>query len=480
MPTTSRATALLAIYLTLLTGCAAPGNKPAAGGADAPDHVVLITIDGFAAYLLDDPQLSAPTIRQLIADGAVAEGMRVTNPAVTWPNHTTLITGVRADRHSCLINGVLQRGAPGKPVKVEPNSDRAALVAVPTIFDALHNAGRRTAAINWPCTRNDASVDDNFPDVPDQVKHMTPRLRERLVVDGALPDATDKSFRALGGVRRDDAWAAAAVRVIRDEKPAFMAYHILNVDGIHHQAGPQTAPGYTALALADTKIRQILDSLDQAGIRDRTTILLTADHGFAKAMKLILPNVVFRQNKLLTAGATASAVVAAKAQAIPEGGTALVYLTDPVTADEDRKKVIELMKATEGIADVIEPSRFAEIGFPNPKENPQAPDLILVGKDGYAFANYTTGDATVIEPIPGRHTIGHHGYVNTDPKMNALFVAVGPGIKRGAKVGVIDNIDVAPTAAKLLGVDLPTAQGKPLTEILTAPVSSQVARASRP
>ena len=49
---------------------------------------------------------------------------------------------------------------------------------------------------------------------------------------------------------------------------------------------------------------------------------------------------------------------------------------------------------------------------------------------------------------------------------NAMFVAVGRGIKRGVKLGVIDNRSVAPTIAHLLGENLPGADGKVLVEIL--------------
>jgi len=61
---------------------------------------------------------------------------------------------------------------------------------------------------------------------------------------------------------------------------------------------------------------------------------------------------------------------------------------------------------------------------------------------------------------------GHHGYLASNPKMNAVFVAAGRGIRKGARVGVIDNIRVAPTIAHLLGVELPGARGKVLKEIL--------------
>lgn len=436
--------------------------------ADAPSaHVVLITIDGLAADYLTDVQTSMPTLRELIQQGVVSEGLRPINPSVTWPNHTTLITGVGAAKHSCFFNGVLERGDAGKPVKVNMNHNQAQLIAVPTLFDILHKQGRRTAAINWPCTRGSLSVDDNFPDVPDQIKHMTPRLRDQLIADEFLLDATDESFKTLGIVRKDEAWTAAVCRVIADSKPAFLAFHILTTDSIQHINGPKTTAAYAAMALADVKVKQVLNALDRAGIRKQTTVFVVADHGFARATKLILPNVAFRQNKLLTAGPTA--IVAAKAMAIPEGGTALVYLADPATIDADRKKVIELMKATEGMADVIEPARYVELGFPDPAKNRQSPDLVLVGKEGYAFSNIATGEDVVIEPIIGRHAVGHHGYINTDPRMNAAFIVAGRGVHVHKKIGVIDNVHVAPTIAKLLGIELPGADGKALADVLIAP-----------
>src|SRR5437870_5181082 len=73
-------------------------------------HVVLITLDGFAAYMFWDAKTPIPKIRQLAAEGVASEGMRVSNPTVTWPNHTTLVTGVRAAKHSVLYNGILERG----------------------------------------------------------------------------------------------------------------------------------------------------------------------------------------------------------------------------------------------------------------------------------------------------------------------------------------------------------------------------------
>ena len=134
---------IISLWAVLLWMC-----LPASAASD--NHVVIITIDGCAAYFLTDPQAPLPTLRKLAAEGATAEGMRVSNPSITWPNHSTLITGVRPAKHSVFFNGVLVRGGPGVPVTIDPKRDKADLIAVPTIFDVAHAAGMRTAGINWP------------------------------------------------------------------------------------------------------------------------------------------------------------------------------------------------------------------------------------------------------------------------------------------------------------------------------------------
>src|SRR5688500_8089548 len=72
--------------------------------------VIVISLDGFPASALADPMVPVPTLRRLAAAGAAAAGMTVVNPAVTWPNHTTMVTGVHPAKHGVLFNGILVRG----------------------------------------------------------------------------------------------------------------------------------------------------------------------------------------------------------------------------------------------------------------------------------------------------------------------------------------------------------------------------------
>jgi len=437
----------------------------AVASASTNHHVILITIDGCAAYYLGDPKAPLPTLRKLASEGTVAEGMKVSNPSITWPNHTTLVTGVHPAKHSVLFNGVLNRPGPGMAVKVDPQRDKADLVAVPTLFDHLHRIGYSTAGINWPCTRGTKTLDDDFPDVPDTLTYTTPRLRDELVAAGILQSADQEAFRTQSAPVRDQIWTAAAAHVIQKRKPNFMLIHLLITDSIQHKYGPQSPAAYTALAQADSQIAAIIGALEQAKLRERTTVFITADHGFETALKIVNPNVAFRKAGLLTAAA-APGVLRARAQIVSEGGIAMVYFTDPSTRAEDEAKVMELMRGHEGIREILGPEQFARLHMPDPAKNRQMADLILVAQEGYAFNNEAHANDSVTEVTIAAGNQGHHGFLSDNPKMNATFIAWGRGIKRGTKVGMIENIDVAPTMAHLLGEKLPGADGRVLQEIL--------------
>ena len=123
--------------------------------------VVVISLDGFPAYALDDPKLPIPTLRRLIRDGVTAR-MSTVNPTVTWPNHTTLVTGVRADEHGLLVNGSIVRAEGWPPVKVDPMIDKEKMVHAPTVYDAAHQAGLTTAQVNWVAINKAPSITWNF------------------------------------------------------------------------------------------------------------------------------------------------------------------------------------------------------------------------------------------------------------------------------------------------------------------------------
>lgn len=445
--------------LLVIAGITSEGRAAEVGPDD--QHVIVICVDGLPAYLLNDPSAPLATVRQLARTGTAAEGMTVSNPSVTWPNHTSMVTGATPRKHGVLFNGVLERGSVGLPVRVDPKRDKKDLVRIPTIYDVMHAKGLSTAGINWPCTRNSGTLDIDFPDSPDTFDHSTPSFLASMKEAGRLSDETRAGFGKLSPTARDHVWMEAACHAITAYKPRFLLLHLLNCDALHHRYGPKTPGGYAAVGYADTCIREVLRAVETAGLTKKTTIFIVADHGFIAIPKTLQPNVILKQAGLLTAAK--GKVETARVQVVPEGGIGMVYLTVPETAAEDRRKVIELFTGKEGIETVLEPKSFAEYGLPQPDDYRQMADLILVAKEGYGIGGDADGEEFVTE---SKSTLGTHGFLSTEPKMNAIFVAAGANVRQGETVGIVRNIDLAPTIARLFRIELPAAEGRVLDEVL--------------
>ena len=125
----------------------------------------------------------------------------------------------------------------------------------------------------------------------------------------------------------------------------------------------------------------------------------------------------------------------------------------------------ELFARAEGVERVLDGAEAPSLGMPTPAENEGMGDIILYPKAGYAFTGAAGGNVTA---GPALNYGGTHGYASTDPELDGIFIASGAGIKQGVRIERARNLDVAPTIARLLGVALPTAEGRALTEILTA------------
>jgi predicted AlkP superfamily pyrophosphatase or phosphodiesterase len=194
-------------------------------------------------------------------------------------------------------------------------------------------------------------------------------------------------------------------------------------------------------------------------------MMIVSDHGFQTTKRVIRGNVVLKQAGLITGE---DATIQADAFVVPEGGTAMVYVTDPRNRERLTPKLMELFRATEGVARVLGDEDFGALGLPSRSQNPQMADLVLVGKPDYAFAGGDYGDPVTPASAGGA---GHHGSLSSEPDMNAIFIASGYRVRPGAKLGHIATVDIAPTIAALLGLTMRSVDGKPLDLMMMAPGS---------
>ncbi|MGD1104009.1 MAG: alkaline phosphatase family protein, partial [Terriglobia bacterium] len=141
------AASLLVCWLTMPAASQQPAAPSTQGASDR--HVIVVSLDGFPAYMLQDPKLPLPVLRKLIREGGVADGMKPVNPTVTWPNHTAMVTGVNSARNGVIYNGLPVRVGDGKPVRIQPWIDQKVLVQARTVYEAAHDAGLTTAEVAW-------------------------------------------------------------------------------------------------------------------------------------------------------------------------------------------------------------------------------------------------------------------------------------------------------------------------------------------
>jgi predicted AlkP superfamily pyrophosphatase or phosphodiesterase len=420
--------------------------------------VVLISIDGFPAWIWKDPTLVIPNLRKLAESGAQAEAMTVSNPSITWINHTTLVTGVNPRKHGVLYNGLLVRNGASMPPTLEPWRDKAELVHVPTLYDVAFKAGLTTAQVDWVAILNSGTINWEFLELP----KPNGTFERELIQAGKVAAEDIQNFTKGKSIDwRDQIWTTAGMHMIEAHQPNLLLFHLLTTDAVNHQYGPGSLASRAAYAYADMQVGKLLGAIERAGVKDRTTVIVTTDHGFKKVGKVINMNVALRDAGIVRL--KEGKVESCDAFVVAEGGLAFVYVTDPAKRGELLPKLKILCAGVEGVAQVLDGNDGPSLGMPTPAENQGMGDLILYAKSGYAFKDGVAGEIPIADSTG---YLGTHGYLNSDTELDGIFVAAGYGIKPGVRIPRMANVDVAPTLAELLNVKLPEVDGRVLTEIL--------------
>ena len=436
--------------------------------ADDEELVLLISVDGLAHFYLDDPKAEMPNIRRLAAEGARAEKMTASMPTVTWPNHTTLVTGVTPAKHGVLGNAVFDR-VKGElvPLMVDPVFNKDEIVQAPTIYDVAKQAGLKTAALIWPATRGARTLDWTMPDVGtlELTKQFgTPALLEEFTAAGIPWEMQHVWWKEEKGRDRDQMFVQQLSHVLRKHRPHLALFHLVELDHIQHLKGPQSAEAYDAVKFEDERVGEVWAEMQQTH-PGKATLFVVSDHGFLPYEQQILPNVLLRKEGLLTT--VGSRITGGRVRAVAQGGACFLYVMDGPDRGALITRVTELCRAVEGVDLVIDSADFPSHGLPDPEAHPQMADLVLSARSGYSFVDMAAGE-DVVRAKTGVIK-GSHGFDARHPAMHAMFVACGAAIRPGTKLGTIANTSVAPTMAAILGLRIEGADGPVLQEILALP-----------
>jgi predicted AlkP superfamily pyrophosphatase or phosphodiesterase len=411
-----------------------------AGFTQQVQHVVLITIDGFRPDFYLDTAWHTPRLRELMKRGTYANGVNSVFPSMTYPSHTTIVTGVQPARHGVYFNGIFEpNGSTGKMYWNDTS------IHVPTIWGVLHSKGLKVATLLWPVSA-DAPADYDIPDIGS----MGETVRENYSKPAGL--IAELKTEVFGGTNRieygkDQNIGRIAAWVIKKDQPSLMTIHFFSVDHAEHMQGRSGNMVSAAIRDADEAVGIVEDALKEQGIWDNTVLIVTGDHGFLNVTTNVFPNVWLKDAGLLTDVKKDDW----KAQFYTVGGSAYLHLKDPndqATVTEVKKVLLALPDSVRKFFRIIESARMKAIGG-----NPEVP-LALSGENGASFGGAFSGEAIK----PGRG--GTHGYFPDFREIQTGFIIYGPGIRQGGVIPVMNLRDIAPVVAKILGFSFPSADGK--------------------
>jgi predicted AlkP superfamily pyrophosphatase or phosphodiesterase len=416
----------------------------------AASPVLMISVDGLRpadVIQAEKSGLAVPTLKAMMANGAWAEGVIGVTPTLTYPSHTTLVTGAAPARHGVANNLTFD------PTNINQAGWDwyAEDIKVPTLWGAAHAAGLVTANVHWPVSVG-APVDYNLPQIwrtghEDDRKLLralaTPGLVGHLEAElGPYPQGIDEEVEA------DENRARFAAALIAEKKPAFTTLYLASVDHYEHKFGPGSPQALAVIARNDAMIGRLIQAARRA--EPDLTVVVVSDHGFAPVATDVNLFAPFVAAGLITLDADGK-VTGWEAEPWIMGGSAGVVLKRP---DDPAllAKVAALLATLKadpqmGIADVLDAQSIARMGG-----SPMCSFLIGF-KPGFE-AGRNPGAA---KQTPSAYK-GMHGYLPSEPAMRSSLFADGPKIARHGDLGLIDMRAIAPAVARILGVTLDGAE----------------------
>ncbi len=356
----------------------------------ARQPLTVISVDGLDNRYLADADamgLKIPNLRRMMREGQASRGVIGVFPTITWPSHTTLITGVDPVVHGILGNQRPRAEGGGYYWSVS-------FLKVPTLLDAAHHAGLKIATITWPVTV-DAPVDWNLPEYFERRRggFMDTRSIESKEKPAGLVERITAAFPSFPQEWMDDRTRVlATVYLLQHEHPDLLLVHLVDLDSEEHDNAPFTRESKAMLERTDELIGQVMAALPADG-----ALAVVSDHGFERVRTMVNLKAAAAQN-----GA---------ANVMAYGGVAIA--PDANAADVLRKLKAD---ARYGIGREIPAAELER--FPN-AIIPAHPAAVFESADGIMFAQSGEMFAKPAE-------IGNHGH--WPMRYRSVYVLWGKGV----------------------------------------------------
>ena len=426
-------------------------------------HVVVVSVD---ALVYEDLE----TLSKLYALAprwdkmARVDRVRSIYPTITYPCHSTMMTGVYPDRHHIVNNE-----APILGVEHCLWQHFRSSVKAPSIFDAAKKSGLTTAAVFWPVTGKDLAIDYLVDEYwPQHGEDSVTAFRDSGSSEEVIKKIVKPNLKYLEGKHRMHPYADAfvmgcAADMLRNYRPDLLMVHPANVDSARHASGLFTPAVTNALYDTNLWLEELFKAAEDAGIYEDTNFFIVSDHGQIEIRRSVALNALLAEEGLLDV-APDGTLKDWTAFAKSGGTSALVYLKDPAdqVAWNKTKLALEKLRDSEvcGIGEILTEAEARE------RYHLGGDFAFVIETDGWTSFS-TSWLKPVQKPLDnsdyrfGRATHGHEPEKGPQPTL----MAFGPDIQPGAHLDTARLVDEAPTFAHALGLTMPDTDGHCLTEL---------------
>ncbi|MEH7250631.1 ectonucleotide pyrophosphatase/phosphodiesterase [Neobacillus niacini] len=430
------------------------------------NHLIVISFDCLSA--LDFPLLQTlPNFKTILENGAYVEKVETIYPSVTYPCHTTIVTGNYPNRHGIINNTLLQPG------RTSPDWNWfRSLITGTTLYDEAKKANLTTAALLWPVTGK-AKIDYNLPEIfPNRPWQNQILVSLRSGSPHFQWDLNQRFGHLRNGINQpelDDFVLESTVHTIKTKKPNLLLVHFTDLDTKRHDFGFSANEAIAAIHRHNDRLGRILSALKESGISENSTIVALGDHSALDENKALSLNVLFHKEKLITTNAKGK-INNWKAYCKSCDGSAYIYLKDNNDFESSLKVKIlldSLLADPEaGIEKILTAEEATLMGADG------SCTFMVEAKKGYYFLEDFQGEYVkriTREDVLADHkyTLACHGYSPEKSDYSTIFMAAGKGIRQKTIVPFARLIDEGPTLARLLGLDLGNTDGKIIEELLT-------------
>jgi len=418
------------------------------------------------ALVYEDIQylLTKPRFKELYERGSAVKTMKTIYPTVTYPAHTSMSTGVYPEKHKITNNFLF---VPGQ-IKNLPWEWFADSIKSPDMFTAMKKAGLTTASVFWPVTGNHKYIDYLIDEYWPQSK--TDSIHDALIRSGTTEELYKvavapflKNVTVRKHPETDELIIKACCAIIENYKPDFLALHTGDVDAYRHKTGAFSPVVTKGVDDTEKDLYELMEATKRAGVYEETNFFLISDHGQMDIVRSIKLNAIFAENGLIKV--EKDEVVDWDVWCHSTGMSAQIRLKDP-----NNKKIYDKTYALlthlcdDGVYGISKVYTTAEI---KELEHLDGPFSFVVETDGYtSFADdFTRPLVKQLDLSDYRFGKATHGYL-PDKGPQPVFFAFGPDIKSGVILERRSTVDEAPTYAKILGAEMPWADGSPINEII--------------